>query len=73
MLRARNLAVDTRTLEGVTRGELVRRPDVEIAVAAAVVPDDIFLVDAIPMISTCYCLEVRDIVAMVEDTTNELN
>ncbi len=48
-----NLAVDARTLERLTRDERIRRPDVEIAAAAAaaldVGLDDIFLVDAAPM------------------------
>jgi len=47
-----NLAVDARTLDRLTRDERVRRPDVEIAAAAAaaldVGLDDIFLVDAVP-------------------------
>ncbi len=47
------LAVDTRTLDRMTRDERVRRPDVEIAAAAAAAAldvglDDIFLVEAIP-------------------------
>lgn len=48
------LAVDTRTLERMTRDERVRRPDVEIAAAAAEVLDvgldDIFLVEAMPVV-----------------------
>jgi len=46
-----NLAVDARTLDRLTRDERVRRPDVEIAAAAAALDvglDDIFLVDAVP-------------------------
>jgi len=43
-----DLAVDARTLDRMTRDERVRRPDVEIAAAAAldVGLDDIFLVEA---------------------------
>jgi hypothetical protein len=48
-----DLAVDARTLDRLARDERVRRPDVEIAAAAAAVLDarldDIFAVDALPM------------------------
>jgi len=47
------LAVDARTLDRLARDERVRRPDVEIAAAAAAVLDarldDIFAVDILPM------------------------
>ncbi len=47
------LAVDARTLDRLARDERVRRPDVEIAAAAAAVLDarldDIFAVDALPV------------------------
>ena len=47
------LAVDARTLDRLARDERVRRPDVEIAAAAATVLDvrldDIFAVDALPL------------------------
>lgn len=47
-----DLVVDVRTLDRMTRDERVRRPDVEIAAAAAAVLDvgldDVFLVDTLP-------------------------
>jgi len=46
------LAVDARTLDRLARDERVRRPDVEIAAAAAVLDarlDDIFAVDVLPL------------------------
>jgi len=47
------LAVDARTLDRLARDERVRRPDVEIAAAAAAVLDarldDIFAVDVLPL------------------------
>lgn len=46
-----NLAVDTRTLDRMTRDEQARRPDLEIAAAAAALDlglDDVFLVDTLP-------------------------
>jgi len=49
-----DLAVDARTLDRLARDERVRRPDVEIAAAAAAVLDarldDIFAVDALPVV-----------------------
>ncbi len=48
-----DLAVDARTLDRMTRDERVRRPDVEIAAAAAaaldVGLDDVFAVETMPM------------------------
>ena len=63
------LAVDARTLDRLARDERVRRPDVEIAAAAAVLDarlDDIFAVDVLPLnedgpIGTDRVVEVEDI------------
>lgn len=48
-----NLAVDVRTRDQMARDERVRRPDLEVAAAAAAAGlDDVFLVDTLPIDDT---------------------